>query len=399
MAHARTLAALLCTALLGPLNASPVAAGNLDVALGKALFDRQWVPAPASTDASDGLGPLFNARSCAGCHPKGGRGQFVETDEGRVSGSGLVLRLGTSTGAADPIYGRQLQTSGVPGQIPEGALMRSKDGQLRPTNFGYGPLHADTRTGGRLAPSLAGAGLLQSLPHSEILAWADPDDINGDGISGRANLLRDRQGNETLGRFGWKAASPNLDAQTATALAMDLGLSNPLHPAAYGDCTASQTACKNARHGSSERFQGLEVTQNMLRLLATYVAALAPPSAPPANPAGLTRFTDTGCAACHRPRFTGPDGSGIRAYSDLLLHDMGTALADGIGEGAASGSEWRTPPLWGLRQATRFLHDGRARTLRQAIEEHGGEATAARLRFLSSSPEDQVALLNFLSAL
>lgn len=399
MTPCRPLALLACAALLGLLTAPPVTAGNLDVALGKALFDRQWVPAPASTDASDGLGPLFNARSCASCHPKGGRGQFAETDTGRVSGSGLILRLGSTTGAGDPTYGHQLQSSGAPGQIAEGSLVRSEVGQLRPANFGYGPLHADTRAGGRLALSLAGTGLLQGLSASEILAWADPDDTNGDGISGRANLVRDRQGRETLGRFGWKAASPTLQTQTATALAMDLGLSNPLHPAAYGDCTARQPACRKARHGSSARFQGLEVSRDMLRLMVTYVGSLAPPSAPPANPQGLRRFKDTGCAACHRPRFAGPNGTGVRAYSDLLLHDMGAALADGIGEGSASGSEWRTPPLWGLRHATRFLHDGRARTLRQAIDEHGGESAAARHRFRMSSPEDQVALLNFLSAL
>ncbi|NQV98768.1 MAG: hypothetical protein HQ483_03640 [Rhodospirillales bacterium] len=378
---------------------SDLAAGSLDGALGKALFDRQWVPAPASTDAADGLGPLFNARSCASCHPGGGRGRFTEDRNGQITGNGLVARLGDSAGTEDPTYGSQLQTSGAAGQTGEGRLLRRADGNLEIKDFGYGKLHPATRFGGRLAPSLHGLGLIALIADADILQWADPEDSNRDGISGRANFVADTQGNQALGRFGWKAGHADLTALTASALSLDLGLSNPLAQDPHGDCTAAQTACRAAPHGASQRFQGLEVSSDMLAFIVTYISTLQPPPRRPLEPPALARFTGIGCAQCHRPQIPLPAGGQVAAFSDFLIHDMGPHLADGIGDHQATGREWRTAPLWGIREASRFLHDGRATTLRQAIALHGGEAAPSRDAFLNLSAENQDQLLNWLSQL
>ncbi|MGB0747884.1 MAG: di-heme oxidoredictase family protein [Magnetospiraceae bacterium] len=225
------------------LTPGPVQADALDVALGKALFDRNWTSSPASTDATDGLGPLFNARSCAACHPGGERGVFTEGAQGRIDTGALVLRIGDVTGAGDPTYGRQLQTDSVQGLRPEGQLQRRPDGSLVAVALTQGSLGEGVKAAGRLAPHLRGLGLLDQVPESVILAWEDPEDKNGDGISGRANRLSMPTGAERLGRYGWKAGEPSLTGQIAQALRDDIGLSNPLHPEHQGDCTDRQVDC------------------------------------------------------------------------------------------------------------------------------------------------------------
>lgn len=374
-------------------------AKSLDFALGKALFDRIWTPAPASTDATDGLGPLFNARSCVSCHPAGGRGQFKESINGDISGLGLIVRIGNSIGEGDPTYGIQLQTHGVQGLRAEGIRTRKEDGSLSAENLAFGPADAGTKFGGRLATTLQGIGLLERVSETSIRAWADPDDTDNDGVSGRINSIMNSQGVKTIGRFGSKAGKASLYDQSAAALHTDLGLSNSVHREHFGDCTETQNKCRTAPNGASTRFENLEIGSEMMRLIVTYVSRLKPPKPAHKKVDGLTVFTETGCAACHRPSLPLSDGKTISAYTDLLLHDMGAELADGIGDGSASGSEWRTPPLWGLSKATRYLHDGRAKSVREAIEWHGGEAKRAKNAFTKLSEQQQKRLLNYLKGL
>ncbi len=261
----------------------------------------------------------------------------------------------------------------------------------------FGPFDKQTKFGGRLAPDLHGSGLLQAITTNEIIGWSDPEDSNNDGVSGRANFIDGPVGKQ-LGRFGWKAGKVSIRRQTAAALNVDLGLSNTEFPNHAGDCTKSQAACQDAPHGDSPRLDNLEVSEEMLRLISVYVSGLRPPINTSDNE-GLLIFTKTGCAACHRPEFTVQKFGTITPYTDLLLHDMGDELADGIGDGQASGHEWRTPPLWGLNKATRFLHDGRASGLDGAIKLHGGEAGSSKTRYDNLSAAERNKLLNFLSNL
>lgn len=386
-------------AALAWLAVPPAAAADLEFAVGKALFDRIWTTAPASTDATDGLGPLFNARSCATCHPGAGRAGFSETADGGIDGPGLVLHLGSPDGAADPAYGRQVQIFAVQGLAVEGRLQRMASGAVRLADGRFGPLAPQTGQSGRLAPDLHGLGLLERVPAEAIRAWEDPDDRDGDGISGRANLVYGADGAPKLGRFGWKAGKPSLRLQSAAAMNLDIGLSNPDYPDSYGDCVAAQAECRAAPHGASPRFANLEVDGRMLDMVTAFVAGLPPRAEPKPDAAGAAAFAAAGCAACHRPELPLAGGGRVVAYTDLLLHDMGPALADGIGDGAASGREWRTPPLWGLRHAGRFLHDGRARDLAEAIAAHDGEAAAARAAFQALPEHQRQRLLAFLSSL
>lgn len=361
-----------------------VAQFNLDYATGKALFEKNWVPAPASTGASDGLGPFYDARSCAQCHPDGGRGDRERS---------LTLHID------DPVYGGRLQRYAVPGFSPEAAITieRAQDGRPIPVidNLRYGPL-ADSALSLRLAPSLRGVGLLAGIADAEIAANADPDDRDGDGVSGRVNRVVDLAGKPTVGRFGWKAEKASLADQTAVALSLDLGLGSPALPAPAGDCTPAQADCLARPQGGGGVPGDEEVGEEALALLLTYVRALNRPAGIHSDrdqeARGAALFRDTGCGDCHLPQIQGA-GRVLYPYTDLLLHDMGPGLADDLREGGATGPEWRTAPLWGLGQVEGgFLHDGRADTVQEAIDWHDGEAAGARdkYRALEKSARDDV---------
>lgn len=395
------------------------------VHLGNSLFRKSWRVAPSETTASDGLGPLYNARSCVDCHFRDGRGRPPNGPHDRALS--LILRLAK----ADPVYGGQIQNQAVPGQVPEarvtvryeeysvilagGEVVRLRRPEYRLSNLGYGPIAPSTALSPRLAPGVFGLGLLEAIAEGDIRAGADPDDLDGDGISGRANHVRSNAlGRTTLGRFGWKAGQVTIADQNAAALSNDIGIANSLAPALWGDCTALQSACRAAPHGDSERHGGLEVSSKVTRHLAFYLQGLAPPPARDRDLAkGRQLFRKTGCAACHREHFVTGDthplaalrGQTIRPFTDLLLHDMGDGLADGMREGEANEWEWRTAPLWGIGLTkivsghTYFLHDGRARNLTEAILWHGGEAQAARDTFAKLDKSDRTAILAFLNAL
>lgn len=398
------------------------AAARMEFVLGKAMFDKLWVASPSSTKASDGLGPLYNARSCALCHPGNGRA-LAPAGDGPLT-MGLVLRLSVPAEAQtgiegylatlpDPAYGAQLQTDAVSGLAPEAAPSvryeaRASDGvELRVPEYDPGvALSAATMISPRLAPPVMGMGLIAAIPEADIRAGADPEDADGDGISGRINLVPSEAGPQ-LGRFGWKAGMASLPAQVADAFSHDIGISSPLLPEGWGDCTEAQTACRAAPHGDGD-VRGTEIDAEALALTTAYVAGLTLPARPdPAATAeGRDLFAQVGCAACHRVEWQlpGPIGA-IRPHSDFLLHDMGDGLADNRPEHRATGREWRTPPLWGIGRTTQvsggafFLHDGRARSLSEAIHWHGGEGQNARDRFVMLSHRDRDALLAYLESL
>ena len=369
-------------ALLTPAGATDAAtARTVDLATGGALFRRLWVGAPASTQGSDGLGPLYNARSCAACH------------DGPPQPP--TIHLGGPDGAPDPVYGRQIQTRGLVGQRAEARVeLRQGAGAVVPmlSDLAYGPLDDGTALSVRRAPALRGLGLLAAIPEAAIRAGADPYDRDGDGISGRVRILADGR----IGRFGWKAAMPTLADQVAQAFRDDIGLSSALRPDPAGDCTPAQAACRAAPDGGGG--SGIEIGPPAFARLTAYVAALAPDPARPADPRGAALFAGLGCAGCHRADFGDP---AVRPFSDLLLHDMGPALADRVREGMAAGAEWRTAPLWGLSRDGRggFLHDGRARTLWQAILWHGGEARGARDKAMQLEPSGRAAVIRYLQSL
>ncbi|WP_367718724.1 di-heme oxidoredictase family protein [Nitratireductor sp. GISD-1A_MAKvit] len=413
--------------------------------LGNGLFRKDWVSSPSSTQASDGLGPLFNARACQSCHIKDGRGHApANVGDSAVS---LLVRLsvppdeeqaraiadGRLPAAPDPVYGLQLQDHAVAGLNPEGRIeityenvpVELSDGEivtlrkpsLKITDAGFAPLRDDLMMSARVAPPMIGLGLLESIHEADILAWADPEDENADGISGRAARVRGSDGKWKLGRFGWKAIAPDIAEQSAGAFSGDMGLSTPLAPDHWGDCTAAQTECRALPHGAQARLGDEEVPEDLLDLVTFYSSHLAVPvrrnADDPAVLAGKKVFYQTGCISCHRPKYVtrrDVEDPALRfqliwPYTDMLLHDMGDGLADNRPEGLANGREWRTPPLWGIgltgtvHEEATFLHDGRARTLLEAILWHGGEAQAARDRVVGMSKQDRDNLVRFLESL
>lgn len=386
------------TALLAM--AATTAADPLDTAMGKALFARNWVAAPASTDASDGLGPLFNARSCNACHAGGGPASF-ETGSGGLKTRGLVVRSGDSDGSPHPQLGAQLQTMALPGLTAEASVAARLRGE---------DLVVETRLQApdeaivletRIASSLRGRGAIDRIDEAAILALADPSDQDGDGLSGRANMIAEGGGRLVPGRFGSKATGASLLQQTATAAALDLGLSSPLVPRPHGDCTPNQADCLAHATGRSAITQNEEISADMVRLIAAYVAALEARQ-PDMAGSGFALFRDSGCSGCHVPQLPDRQGMPVAIFSDLLLHDMGDATSSALRDGSALPGEWRTAPLIDLdaRQGTRrYLHDGKAATIADAILTHGGEAAPARDRFRQLDGRERQLLLDFLAQL
>jgi CxxC motif-containing protein (DUF1111 family) len=436
-------------------NAFSLSSGNmdfmreLDFKIGNGIFRKNWVSAPSSTDASDGLGPLFNSRACQNCHLKAGRGHPpLSSDVPDDSGSMLVrlsvpaatdeekakLAAHSVNSIPDPTYGGQLQNFSIQGFKPEGQLkiaykehkvklaggesvsLRAPSYSL--TDLAYGPISPDIMISPRVAPPMIGLGLLEAVPEEEILASADPDDADKDGISGKPNHVWSREhGKVMLGRFGWKAGVPTIAQQAAEAFNGDIGLSTTMIPHGSGDCTDKEKDCLDAPSGDSPKYQNVEVGDDLFKLVAFYSQNLAVPARRKPDDAqvlkGKELFYRIGCASCHQPKFLTGEVSGqphlsrqlIYPYTDMLLHDMGEGLADNRPEGEASGNEWRTPPLWGIGLTkivsghTLFLHDGRARNLTEAILWHGGEAQASRDAFTKLSKADRDALIAFVSSL
>ena len=414
---------------------------RVDFSVGNSFFRSPWVIAPSTTTARDGLGPLFNTNACQNCHVKDGRGHPPAPDA--TSAVSMLVRLSIPDTPAyakvieqlgvvpEPVYGGQLQDMSVPGVAPEGKVrvdytpvpLRFKDGtvvelrkpDLQITQLAYGPMHPDTRFSARVAPPMIGLGLLEAIPDEAILANAEAQAREKNGIAGRPNQVwDDAQQKTVLGRFGWKAGQPNLNQQNVHAFSGDMGLTTSLRP--FDDCTESQVDCKRAPSGNGPDGEP-EVSDNILRLVLFYSRNLAVPARREVNSpqvlAGKNLFFQAGCQSCHTPKYTTAANAAepelanqvIRPYTDLLLHDMGEGLADNRSEFKASGRDWRTPPLWGIGLTetvnghSQFLHDGRARNLLEAVLWHGGEAQAAQRQVLSFNVEQRAALLAFLNSL
>ncbi|MDE0802225.1 MAG: thiol oxidoreductase [Acidimicrobiales bacterium] len=402
--------------------------------VGDSFFTQNWVTAPASTSARDGLGPTMNAQSCSSCHLRDGRGAPPEGPaDGRTLG--LLLRLSVPGDASDggpvpePTYGGQLQDRAIDGVASEGRMQiewqteagaydDGTDYELRwpevvIADLAYGPLADDVLVSPRLAPQVIGVGLLEAVPEDVLRDLADPDDEDGDGISGRANVVVDpRTGERAVGRFGWKANVATVEAQVAGAFHGDIGITSTL--ADEQNCGPNQAACDDAVDGGNG--DDVEIGDDLLGRVVFYNQVLAVPTMRGSDRrdvrAGAAVFESVGCASCHRPTLQTGDAvhpaladQTIHPYTDLLLHDMGDGLADGRPDHLASGSEWRTPPLWGLGlietvSGPRFLlHDGRARTIEEAILWHGGEGEASKLAFRALDAAERDDLVTFLEAL
>ena len=405
--------------------------------VGHSFFNRNWVEAPSSTTARDGLGPHFIARACGGCHLLDGRGAPPRAGEQPVA---LLMRLsvpgvGEHGGVVpDPVYGDQLDNFAVQGVKPEGKVTirqravpgRFKDGTRytlsQPiygfTALAYGPLAKGIQVSPRIAPQLAGIGLLEAIPEAEILKNAADQAAQPGPVKGQVNRVWDMfAADKRVGRFGWKANVATLAHQTAGAFVGDMGITSSKHPDEA--CTAAQKDCLAAPRGGKDG--GPEIDDKTFGNVVFYQSTLAPAARREANDAtvrqGQRLFAQAQCDACHRPSYITGDGpiaqftsdklrgQRIWPYTDLLLHDMGTGLADGRPDFAASGQQWKTPPLWGIglihdvNGHRRLLHDGRARGALEAVLWHGGEAEAARQQVLRMSRADRDALVKFLESL
>jgi len=405
-----------------------------DFFVGNSLFNRGWVTAPASTTQIDGLGPLFNATNCSACHFKDGRGRPPLDDSEPFTSLLLRLSIPGSDAQGGPLgdvnYGNQLQDNGIlgvpaearprvryteqPGTFADGAPYSLRSPTYSFDQLAYGPLAADLQVSPRVAPAVFGLGLLEAIDEATLAALTDPDDKNGDGISGRFNHVWDvRKKALVVGRFGWKANQPSIAQQTSAAFQGDIGISSQDFP--LESCTAPQTSCTAAKSGADA--DGVELSPAFLASVVSYMHTLAVPARRNLEHADVVRgralFTRAGCPGCHTPKLrTGelpgfPELSNqtIRPYTDLLLHDMGPLLADGRPDFEATANEWRTPPLWGIglvstvNEHSFFLHDGRARGLLEAVLFHGGEAVAARDAVLAFSLDERAALVAFLESL
>ncbi len=399
-------------------------------AVGNSFFRQNWVIAPSSAAGRDGLGPLFNSRSCSGCHLRDGRSRPPAEDE--PDRGGLLMRVGVAVpGGPDrphPRLGGQIQDSAIPGFVPEARIVIEVEPVLgfygdgepfellrpryrltdrEPEAKGVTPI----ALGPRVAPQLIGLGLLEAIPEAAILAREDPDDRDQNGISGRAHRQPDPRGSKAaIGRFGWKATTPNVETQTVEALAHDMGITSKAIPAE--PLTALQR-----NHYGFDSDPVPEIDELAQDRLVFYTRALAVPAQRRRGDRhvirGEGRFLAFGCAECHVTRFeTGPvafhpgwANQTIRPYTDLLLHDLGDGLSDGKWDGDARPGEWKTPPLWGIglipavNGHSRYLHDGRARSLAEAILWHGGEAQRSREAFRLAGADDRQALVTFLNSL
>jgi CxxC motif-containing protein (DUF1111 family) len=397
---------------------------------GNRLFNTNWVEAPASVKTFDGLGPLFNRVSCAACHTKDGRGTPPPDGQGPMDS--LLLRVSVPGfgphGGPKPVpgYGEQLSERGItgvpaegrlvieyeelPGSYGDGAAFTLRKPTYRVDNLAYGSLPDNILLSPRIAPQVIGLGLLEAVPPSTLETLADPDDANGDGISGRTNLVWDaKTQTKAIGKFGWKAGQPDLLNQNVAAALGDIGLTSAF--ASAENCDPIQASCSNATTGGTP-----EISTEFIEKLTLYTATLAVPAQRKPDDArvvaGAAVFRDMQCSSCHMPTLkSGPHilpevaNQTFHPYTDMLLHDLGEGLADNRPEFDATGREWRTPPLWGLGLVQtvnghlNLLHDGRARGFEEAILWHGGEAEAAREAFRLAPKSSRDALIAFLSSL
>jgi len=392
--------------------------------VGDIAFEQTFVSAPALINP--GLGPIFNNVSCTSCHISDGRGK-PPVDGQQISQ--LLIRLSIpgadAHGGPNPVpgFGAQLQQRAIFGADPEALVEISyseqefefADGekyQLRYPTYTlqnpYTTLPGDVMISPRIAPPVFGLGLLEAITESDILKNSDEQDANGDGISGKPNFVWNIvEGRKTLGRFGWKANNPSLLQQSSGAYSEDMGITSFIFPT---ESSFNQPQYENI-------FAEYEVSDSLLHAVAFYIRTLGVPARRNADNAevlvGKQLFIAAKCATCHIPRtqtktdvaFSEISNQVIFPYTDLLLHDMGPDLADNRPDFDANGKEWRTSPLWGIGLTKvvnghqNFLHDGRARSLMEAILWHGGEAEQSKEYVKNLSKKDREVLIKFLESL
>jgi CxxC motif-containing protein (DUF1111 family) len=414
---------------------------------GFSLFRDPWVAAPSATGNRDGLGPLFNTRSCVACHTAGSRAKIDEA--GHMLPLSLVVRLGSTDAninRSDPTYGDQIQPRAIRYRVQDkdtgnanyienlGEAWLNKsynvvsgnfaDGTpyelLKPsyelTKLAYGPIASHIGLSVRLAPNVFGLGLLNAIKTEDLLSQEDIDDSDGNQISAKYNRVPNVVTNAIeIGRFGFKAKQPNLRQQVAAAFRDDIGITNSVFPTET--CTNKQVACQSAVKFGGHSRDNLEIPDNRFDLTVTFNELLGVPPArrlaSKAVQAGRKIFYQSQCQQCHTPSYVTDEDYPVEAlanqkiwpYTDLALHDMGEGLADGVYEFDASGREWRTAPLWGigLQQANtgqqRFMHDGRARTINEAILWHGGEAESSKKTYLTLTKQQRDDLIKFIKAI
>ncbi len=400
--------------------------------IGNAMFDQAWVSAPATTTSRDGLGPLFNARACSSCHLRDGRGKPL-LENGNTS-EGFLVRLSQGndpqTGPiAIPNYGDQLQDAANLTLKPEGKVSVNfefikgtyADGtpyELRKptytiTNTNYGAL-SNVQQSPRVGQQVIGLGFIDALSEASILQNADENDVNNDGISGKANYVWNvKKQKLSIGKFGWKANQPTLEQQVAAAFNGDMGLTSSLFP--EENCPEN-IDCTKLENGVNEG-DTVEVPETQFSRILIYQAAISVPIRENVTNTevlkGKQLFKNLKCVSCHVDTFTTSNyevlpqlsNINIKPFSDFLLHDMGAELADHRADFLANGNEWRTQPLWGIgsiqtvNKHTFLLHDGRARNIEEAILWHGGEAQKAKENFIQLNEKNRLELLAYVNSL
>jgi len=406
--------------------------------LGRSFFTIPWVEAPSATTARDGLGPMFNANTCINCHPRNGVGTLY--NKNNSISRNLILRLSIPSNGSqehqyktkysgfvsEPTYGGQISINGVRGVpyeakpkieyenipvvYPDGEqviLKKPLNGvENKVTDLQYGAMDKNVTISHRLAPALIGLGLLEQITDEQIVANEDIDDANNDGISGKANRVYSAKNKDfRVGRYTWKASAASVVEQSAAAAFNDMSLTNPYYP--NENCTTNQKECLEAPKGDivhgKDRF---DLPLRRLEAIAFYLNNLKIPKSTITEKEGEKLFADVGCVKCHIPSFTLVNGYEIKPFSDILLHDMGEGLSDGRTEFDATAQEWRTAPLWGLGKyklalgkAPELLHDGRAKTVEEAILWHGGESEKVKQNFMNLSKKQRDSILRYIGEL
>jgi CxxC motif-containing protein (DUF1111 family) len=402
-----------------------------DFVVGRSIFRQNWVAAPSSVESLQGLGPTFNNQSCIACHTNDGRGRPPLNNKEEISS--ILFRVSIpgqdAHGGPKPVpaYGDQLNPraimdvlaegdvtiilSEVKGEYPDGEKYSLMKPKYKLENLNYGKMPDDVMISPRTAPAMIGLGLLETIPESDILKNADPNDKDKDGIAGRPNYVWDFAKNKkSLGRFGWKANQPSLFQQNQGALNGDMGVTSALFP--KQNCPDEQESCQKAYALNRPEISVKDVVS-----LTNYTKTVSVPVRRQLEDIeeirGQALMKEAQCIKCHVPHYrTGVDkkfpelsNQDIYPFTDLLLHDMGEELADNRPDYEATGRQWRTPPLWGVGLVkvvnghTRFMHDGRARNIEEAILWHGGEAQAAKDKFSHFKKEDRVLLVKYVESL
>lgn len=394
--------------------------------LGRSFFVIPWVASPSSTTARDGLGPLFNANTCMSCHENNGRGKVLNANGSLHRSNTIKISIPSDNSTAnkeklkisglilEPNYGEQININAIYGvdfeakpkinykklifNYPDGDSVILKEPHINIENLNYGEMDENVNLSARIATSVIGLGLIEQISDAEILANEDIYDKDNDSISGKANKVWSRKNNTIeVGKYGWKASTSTITDQVAKAAHEDMGLTNYLYPSE--NCNDIKMNCEQYQQAD------FDLTKQRLEAISFYIQKLTTKRNNNKNAAGEKIFNDIDCSKCHTGGYNTAFGK-IYPYSDFLLHDMGDQLGDNLTDFDATGNEWRTAPLWNiandiktLKGDINFLHDGRAKTIEEAILWHAGEANKSKELFVKLNKEQKNELINFIKNL